>query len=129
MATIGELRIEFVGFEALRASVESIAACISAQLAQRLCDAGFRGIVLGDDTSDLILVEPVGRAAVGAFVLEPLKVSPSDRYLEFVAAIAAHGDAEISRYEHGWPILSSVGRSTTMAEGAAESIRSPKSEA
>lgn len=57
---------------------------------------------------------------------------PTERCRDLFAAIAARnidlGGIKVESC-HGWPILSSVCCSTTMAEGAAESIRSPGSAA
>jgi len=73
------------------------------------------------EAGDLFSAEPVDLSALrtGEIVLKP-----SDRYLEFVTAVASCFDMACDLDLHGWPILSSVGCSTTMADGAAESIRS-----
>lgn len=87
-------------------------------------EIGGLGVELRFEASDLIRVEPVSTSALGTceFVLKP-----SDRYLDFVAAVSVSNDVPFDFDLHGWPILSSVGCSTTMADGAAESIRRTES--
>ena len=89
-------------------------------------EVGGLGIELRFEFDNLIRAESVDTTAFGAC---EIVVKPSDRYIDFVAAVSVSNDVPFDFDLHGWPILSSVCCSTTMAEGAAESIRSPRSAA
>lgn len=123
MATIGSLAVTLGGVDAMIASTTSLAAHLSPDLAECLPKSDFGRLILGDDVSGLARVESIEGAAPRAGVLHGLRVLPEKGYLELVAAVVADGDAYVSSEVHGWPILSSVCCSTTMADGAAESIR------
>lgn len=73
---------------------------------------------LSSNSFDLLFAEPVFLTAGGAveFILKP-----SDRYLEFVAAITRDGDVSADFDLHSWPILVLRGDSAqpTIAEGGA----------
>jgi hypothetical protein len=75
------------------------------------------------DRSDLFFAEAVLRPAGGA--LEFI-FNPSDRYLEFVTAIAGCGHVTCDADLHGWPILSVAPDSATVAEAGGESIFSAR---
>lgn len=68
---------------------------------------------LGADGSNLILIETVLGSADGAL---ELIFKPSDRYLEFVAAIARDGNVTADFDAHGWPILSVVSAQPTVVD-------------
>lgn len=109
MTTIGGLRIEIIGPGAAQTSIDSVIAAQAAlpQVFELLLQGKFRSLILGDDVADLIVVKSLDCATTGARVLECLQVLPSDRYLEFAAAIVAEGQNEIAlNILHGWPILS-----------------------
>lgn len=62
-------------------------------------------LVAGDDAGDLLLGEPIGRAAAGAGELKGFEFHPSDGYIELFAAVAAHRKQYVF-FRHGWPLLS-----------------------
>lgn len=68
---------------------------------------------LREDRFDLIFAEPVFSKANGTL---KLILQPCKRYLEFVAAITAHGDVSCDFDVHGWPTLSLGGEKPSMAE-------------
>ena len=84
-----------------------------------LASVGLEGS--GIDLGDLIAL----RASEFLITFEP-----TDRCRDLFAAVAARnvdlGGIKVESC-HGWPILSSVGCGTTMADGAAESIRGTES--
>lgn len=84
-----------------------------------LASVGLEGS--GIDLGDLVAL----RASEFLIAFEP-----TDSCRDLFAAVAARnvdfGGIKVESC-HGWPVLSSVGCSTTMAEGAAESIRGPGS--
>ncbi len=109
MATIGRLHVKVCGAEEARASIDSMIAVNSAlpQVFELLLQGGFRGLILGDDVGDIVVIKPVDRAASGAGVLECLQILPSDRYLELASAIVRERQNEIAlEYRPRWPILS-----------------------
>lgn len=87
-----------------------------------LLGTGFGGLVVGlsPDAVSLFFGEPVMGAADGAL---HLVLKPSDRYLELVSAVAGDFGMACDLDVHGWPILSVVGRTPTVAEaGGAYSV-------
>lgn len=119
----GSLRLS-VSTTGLRESVDSVVAAIEAspELLERLLESLLGSIVLGDDLSGLVRCEAIKGAAPRAGVLHGMGVLPDQRYLELVSAVVAQGDAHISSFSHGWPILSVVGRTPTVAEAGGEAI-------
>jgi len=67
---------------------------------------------------DLIFAEPVLLSAGGTI---EIILHPSDRYLEFVAAVASCADVPCNSDLHGWPILSVAAGSVTVAEAGGAS--------
>ncbi|MEO7469802.1 MAG: hypothetical protein ABIV36_22565 [Sphingobium limneticum] len=109
MANLGTLTFAANGAEHATASMASLVATLEAlpEVAELLLQGSFRSLVLGDNVSDLIVIKPVDAPTSGAGVLECVQILPSDRYLEFVAAIVSDRENEISsEIRHGWPILS-----------------------
>lgn len=84
-------------------------------------EVGGSGVKLIPDFGDLFVVEPVDRAALGTDEVR-LAVNPSDRYLDLVAAVAGDDDVSCNLDVHGWPILSVVARTSTVAEPAEVTI-------
>jgi hypothetical protein len=66
------------------------------------------------DLADLLSVEPVHLPAFGA---GEIVISPSERYLALVSAVACEANARVVRFLHGWPILSIGGRKPIVADG------------
>lgn len=64
------------------------------------------------EAGNLFRAEPVNVTALGAC---EVIFHPSDRYVEFVSAIACDRDVSCNLDVHGWPVLSSVSGSTTIA--------------
>lgn len=77
------------------------------------------------DADDLIRCEFVDSAASGASPFKLVHVLPSDRYLDFVSALTGDWHADIVRFVHGWPILSVVPSTTTVADGGRGENASP----
>ena len=93
---------------------------------ERFVESLLGGVDLSDERLDLLVCELVDHSAGGATKLEALKLDPSDRYLEAVAAVARDGHANVF-FRHGWPILSSVCCSTTIADGEGGATALPES--
>lgn len=117
VATIGSLRVTLT---AHTPSIEACFECLASlrrHLADSLCDGVHVGIELSEiDFNDL-----------ATFVTSDLVVSlePTERCLDLVAAVAARnfdGGSDVVEYRHGWPILSVVGRTPTVAEAGGEAI-------
>lgn len=126
MDEVLNLRVEVNGasFDAARQSIESLCAAVDA--AQGV-DGGLPdGLVLPDDASDLIRGEVVDSPTSGAVKLNCIEIQPSDQHLELVAAIAAHGNSYSVRVTHGWPVLSVVARTSTVADREAVASRLPE---
>lgn len=124
MARIDKVVIEITGGDELTASARSVADALSALggASERIAEFFPGHSELGADCLDLILRKPLNSAAPGATKFEAFKLDPSDRYLEFVAAVARDCHAD-TFFRHGWPILSVVARTPTVAEaGVAASV-------
>lgn len=117
MATVGPITIS-VDLEPMRLSVEGLASAVetSEGVLDRLVEAGFGSLIFGDDLSGLFRCEAIDGAATGAFELHGFRVMPDERYIELVSAITRDGNPYVSGLVHGWPILSVVARTTTVAE-------------
>ena len=133
MATIGKLRVSFGGGDEAMLSLGSV--CDALVAGSSCLETGIDPVFrFGDecgacflqgllDSDDLIRFENSGASAGPAGEFLAGQVLPSDRYLDLVTALSAERVVSVS-FSHGWPILSSVCCSTTMADEAAESIRS-----
>lgn len=104
------------------ASIASVVAALEAGdgLAERLCERGFRSLILCEDFGGLFRCETVISPAAGAGELHGFRVMPHKRYLEFVSAIVADGNAHVSDNSHGWPILSLGGGTSSVADAGGE---------
>lgn len=80
------------------------------------------GCMLRDDAGDLIVGEPVDLSAGGALQIKSFQFHPSDGYLVLFSAVARDRKANVA-FCHGWPILSLVGDTASMAEAGASSSR------
>lgn len=111
-----------VGAPGASISVASVAGVLEGRpgLAERLCERGFRSLILCEDLGGLFRCESVGDPAAGAGELHGLRVVPDKRYLELVSAIVADGDAYVSGTSHGWPILSLGGGTSSVADAGGE---------
>lgn len=123
MAKIGALVLN-VDTRGAAASFSSLAAAIEAVdgVTDKLCGAGFSSFVLGHDLSGLLRCEAVDSVAARAGELHGLRIVPDERYVELVAALTRDGNPYTSGFLHGWPILSVVGRTPTVAEAGGEAI-------
>ena len=120
------IAVDIAATEAATESFRSVAAALEhvpRDFLDGLSELDLGVFVLGDDRSDLIVCEPIGFPATGARKLQGLKVSPSERYNELVAAIAGSGDGYGIRIIHGWPILSGDDRKPTVTEAGAVTSR------
>lgn len=121
------LRLETKGGDTAITSVESVLAALGparqAETGERLAQFICSFLNGGGDDGNLFRGEFTGNAAGGAIELVGLKILPSERYLELVAAFAVEREDVSLRLVHGWPILS-VGSvaAPTVAEAAGESI-------
>jgi len=115
--SIGKLAIT-VDSEGAQRSIASLTAALVADpgLAETLCQRGFRGLVFGEDLGGLFRCEAIDAAASGAGVLHGLRILPDERYLELVSAIVLDGKAHVAADCHGWPILSLVGCTSSVAK-------------
>lgn len=126
MAQLQSLTVR-VDFAAPALSFLSVAAVVvtlgdASESCARLSD---EFAMAGDDTGNLFVAKPVLNPAGGALVAEGVKVHPSDRYLELVAAIANEAKARVVFSDHGWPILSVGEGSPTVTEGEVAAKRLP----
>jgi hypothetical protein len=79
-------------------------------------DAGDGLIHLAVEASDFFRVQSAGVSTSGANHVLSFAAFPSERYLELFAAIAGQIDGSATSFSHGWPILSVVGGTSTVAE-------------
>lgn len=115
--------IETPGIDAMRKSVLSLSDALPLLEVVPESLRQFLGTTFGDlrveavdNIVDLSGIHVVDRTADGADKV-CLRCDPNDRYLELMAAIAANsGDRLCLNLEHGWPILSVVARTDTVAE-------------
>lgn len=118
---LAPVRAQLEAAAASAAALSAAADGIPESVRDELCRRVTHGGVLLDDADNLFRCESIGGAASGATELQGFQIAPSDRYLELVSAVAAHGNAHVSRVAHGWPILSQSEASTptvTEAGGA-----------
>ena len=124
MARVGKLVLELSIGDGALASARSVLDVLAAsgsslgrlvQLFPDFLHAEGPGRVaeLRADAFDLLFAEAVNAPALGA---GKIVLKPSDRYIEFVTAISRDGNVALDFDLHGWPILSVVACTTTVAE-------------
>jgi hypothetical protein len=117
------LKVSSVSLDGALASARSVFDVLAATsgLAERIIPdfPDFISGVTGSGCADLRFEAGnlFGRETVDMTALGACEVifHPSDRYVEFVSAIAGDRDVSCNLDVHGWPILSSVSGSTTIA--------------
>lgn len=106
---------------AARRSIGALTAALeSLDFARDLIANSFPDVFGCDGRSD-VFVTFGGNFAAGASGDLTVLLKPSDRYLELVAVVAAHLEADIVTVHH-WPILSIDGAGSPVSSAAGESI-------
>lgn len=105
---------------AARRSIGALTAALeSLDFAKELVANSFPDVF--DPAGGDVFVTFAGHFAAGSSGHLTILLKPSDRYLELVAVVATHLEADIVMVHH-WPILSFDGAGSTVSEAAGESI-------